>query len=194
MEDHGQSMEETYDGVSGCLKESCEPLGNPHKSRQLAGTCRLMEGWAHSGSGFLVGIVAFWATHSGAGYAWSSAGWEKLTEIGAVFGEPFLVGRTHIEEVCAELSPKGRIPHWSRGRIPLPEQQQKQCDELTVTPISCLPELEEGQEGPEKDQAVGGKCSQDLFYFTLSCSGFVKFNWLSLINIPSWVCFVCVSN
>ncbi|CAM9282484.1 unnamed protein product, partial [Bubo scandiacus] len=26
------------------------------------------------------------------------------------------VGRTHLEEVCGELSPMGGTPHWSRGR------------------------------------------------------------------------------
>lgn len=56
-----------------------------------------------------------------------------------------------MEEVCVKLSSIGKTPHWSRGRTLLPEQQQKQCDEVITTPILCLPEMKEGEEGPGKD-------------------------------------------
>lgn len=61
-----QPMEETHAGAGGCLRRGCDPLGSPHWSRVLAGTCRPMERGAHAGGGFLVGLVSPWGTHTGA--------------------------------------------------------------------------------------------------------------------------------
>lgn len=65
----------------------------------------------------------------------------KGAPAGAV-SELQLVGRTHTGKVHGELPMVGGTPHWSMGRTPLPEDDTTagtMCDELTVTPISCLP-------------------------------------------------------
>jgi len=54
------------------------------------------------------------------------------------------MGRTHVEEVCRELSPMRGILHWSRSRVrsPCPEEEREAettWDELTTTPCLSLP-------------------------------------------------------
>lgn len=60
-------------------------------------------------------------------------------------------------------------PHWSRGRPHLPEQQEK-CDELTITPITCVPVPLWGGGRVEKEGEVEGMCFKVCFYFPLSYS------------------------
>jgi len=92
-EDHGEACcppaahGGPHTGAGGCLKEAVTPWG------------------AGAGAGLLAGLVTPWGAHTGADHEEPAGDHEQPA------------GRTHVGEVCGELSPMGETPHWSRGRV-----------------------------------------------------------------------------
>lgn len=64
------------------------------------------------------------------------------------------VGWTHTGEVHAGLCPMWETPGWRRGKT---EQWLKVCDELTSSPIPCLPVLLGRADGAGKERGVVGR-------------------------------------
>lgn len=86
----------------------------------------------------------------------------KLTHKGTILEEVLPVGWIRIREVSGVLSPVGGTPHWSRGRTSGPVAGTM-GDELTITPIPCLPALLVGEEVEPKKQ---GKLGESKIYCT----------------------------
>jgi len=124
------------------------------------------------------------------------------THAGAVHEELQLVGRTHIGEVCDELSPTRGTFMLELGksvRSPPHEEEgaaETMCDELTITPIPHPPvplgwrRQRNGIEAePGKKGGVGGRYFKICISFSLSYSVFIDEELNSLLS-PSSVCFV----
>jgi len=115
------------------------------------------------------------------------------------------MGRTHIVEVCGELSPMRGTFTLEQGqsvRSPPPEEgaAETMCDELTTTPIphpSVLlggrRERNRSEAEPGKKGGVGGRSFKIWIYFSLSYSDLIGDELNSLFS-PSSVCFVCDGN
>ena len=88
-----------------------------------------------------------WRTHAGAACSWRTASHRK-DHAGAVHEDLQPMARTHIGEVCGELSPVRGTSHWSRGRmwevLPLRRkdgQRQRVMNSLQSpfpVPLRCL--------------------------------------------------------
>lgn len=51
------------------------------------------------------------------------------------------VGRTHIGEICAQLSPVGETPRWSRGGWKMEGAGEATCDKLIIALIPCATDV-----------------------------------------------------
>ena len=88
-----------HTGAGGCPKEAVT-CGKPVLEQAPGGTCDPMERGAQAGAGLLAGPMTPRGTHAG-----------------AVGEELQPVGRTNVGEVRGGLTPVGRTPHWSKGRV-----------------------------------------------------------------------------
>jgi len=91
-------------------------VGSPVLEQAPARTCGPVQRGAHTGAGFLAGLVTPW------GPTLEQPVPEGLhpmgrTHTGAVHEELQPVGRTHVGEVCGERSAVRGTSHWSRGRV-----------------------------------------------------------------------------
>lgn len=147
------------------LKETW-PHGNPVLKEAPGRTCGPIEREAHTGAGFLLGLVTLWVIPH-----WRRLFLKDMEEThGGAVHEVQPVRMTQSGEVFLGLSPMGGTSSWSRKSLRSPAHEEERmaettCDELASTPILCpctvlVEEVEKimSKVRPGKKRGVGGKC------------------------------------
>jgi len=108
---------------------------------------------------------------------------------GAVREEMQPVGRTHVGEVCGELSPIRGTFTLEQGKSMRSLPPEGQSDELTATPIPCplaplggRRERNRSEVKPGKKGGMGVRCMKIWIYFSLSYSDLIGDEFNSLFS------------